>query len=61
MLNIMNMITVVTKNNPLYKESNMTKQINELIEFLGENGIRVAPTFKRYPEKDQLKILNKMI
>ena len=39
----------------------MTKQINELIEFLGENGIRVAPTFKRYPEKDQLKILNKMV
>ena len=39
----------------------MTKQINELIEFLGENGIRVDPTFKRYPEKDQLKVLNKMI
>jgi len=39
----------------------MTKQINELIEFLGENGVRVDPTFKRYPEEDQLKVLNKMI
>ena len=36
-------------------------QIQELIEFLGENGIRVSPTFYRYPEQDQLKVLNKMI
>ena len=36
-------------------------QIQELIEFLGENGVRVSPTFYRYPEQDQLKVLNKMI
>ena len=36
-------------------------KVKEMIEFLGENGIRVSPTFSRYSEEVQLKVLNKMI
>jgi hypothetical protein len=39
----------------------MTHKIKEMIEFLGENGIRVSPTFSCYSEEVQLKVLNKMI
>jgi len=40
----------------------MTLKVKEMIEFLGENGIRVSPTlFSGYSEEVQLKVLNKMI
>ncbi len=39
----------------------MTHKVKEMIEFLGENGIRISPTFSRYSEEQQLKVLNKMI
>ena len=39
----------------------MTLKVKELIDFLGENGVRVSPTFSRYSEEEQLKVLNKMI
>ncbi len=57
----MSMITVVTKNNPLYKESNMTKQINEMIQFLADNGVRVNLSDNKRSDTDTMKLLNKMV
>ena len=57
----MSMITVVTKNNPLYKEFNMTKQINEMIQFLADNGVRVDLSGNKRSDTDTMKLLNKMV
>lgn len=57
----MSMITVVTKNNPLYKESNMTKQINEMIQFLADNGVRVNLSDNKRSDTDTMKLLNKIV
>jgi hypothetical protein len=50
------------RNNVDKEITTMTLKVKEMIEFLGENGIRVSPTlFSGYSEEVQLKVLNKMI
>jgi hypothetical protein len=39
----------------------MKSKIQELVNFLEENGVRVSPTFYAYPEASQLKTLNKLV
>ncbi len=39
----------------------MTKQINELIQFLADNGVRVDLSDNKRSDTDTMKLLNKMV
>ena len=39
----------------------MTKQINELIEFLADNGVRVDLSDNKRSDTNTMKLLNKMV
>ena len=39
----------------------MTKQINEMIQFLADNGVRVDLSDNKRSDSDTMKLLNKMI
>ena len=48
----------------MYKEKKymtINSKIQELANFLEENGVRISPTFYAYSEETQLKVLNKLI
>jgi hypothetical protein len=39
----------------------MTKQINEMIQFLADNGVRVNLSDNKRSDTDTMKLLNKMV
>jgi hypothetical protein len=39
----------------------MTKQINEMIQFLADNGVRVDLSDNKRSDTDTMKLLNKMV
>lgn len=39
----------------------MTKQINEMVQFLADNGVRVDLSDNKRSDTDTMKLLNKMV